>query len=96
MNQLDEYRKGKKNLILALCISIPGLAALAIGMLNGASATETADLVRRSCELLSILLTYIVFEATALGRFGNAERRKALEHSVSLFSAQPCASAAQS
>lgn len=84
-NKPNEYRKGRKNLIFALCISVPGPVALAISMLDGTSATETADLVRRSCELLSILLAYIVFEITVRKLSGNEKKRERLEVFVKYF-----------
>lgn len=81
----SEYRKGRKNLIFAILISIPGPLLLAIGMKSGTSATQTADLLRRSCDLLSIFLAYLVFEITTRYLLDDEGKKSRLETYVKYF-----------
>lgn len=60
----QEYRAGRKNLLIALIASIPGPVALALSLGGGFSVTQLADLLRRSCELLSVVLAFVVFEVS--------------------------------
>lgn len=85
MHQTAEYREGRKNLVFAVFISIPGPLALAISLLDGQSATAVADLLRRSCELLSILLAFIVFEITTRKLQDKPAQKARLEASVRYF-----------
>lgn len=59
--KLGEYRNGRKNLIAAILFSIPGPLFLAVSMAGGTSATQTVDLMRRSCDLLSVFLALDFF-----------------------------------
>lgn len=59
-----ENKKGRKNLIFATLISIPGPLLLIFGMLEGANSTQIADLIKRSCEFLTIALAWLVYELT--------------------------------
>ena len=81
----SEYRKGRKNLIFAILISIPGPLLLAISMADGTSATQTADLMRRSCDLLSIFLAYLVFEITTRYLLADEGKKTRLETYVKHF-----------
>ena len=58
------HQKGRKNLIFATFISIPGPLLLAVSMSAGTSSTQIADLLRRSCEFLTIFLAWMVYELT--------------------------------
>lgn len=59
-----QTKKGRKNLIFATFMSIPGPVLLAVTLAKGVSSTQIADLIRRSCELLTIALAWLVFELT--------------------------------
>lgn len=84
-NKPSEYTEGRKNLIFATLISIPGPLLLAIGMTDGSSATGIADLIRRSCEFLTIFLAWLVYELTAGKDLSNDTRKARLEGFVKYF-----------
>jgi len=52
---------GEKTLLLSILMSAPGPLILALGLLKGQSSTQIADFVRRSAELLAILVAYFVY-----------------------------------
>lgn len=56
----NEYQAGRKNLLVAVITSIPGPVALVLSL--GESTTQLADFLRRSCELLSVVLAFVLFE----------------------------------
>ncbi len=59
-DKTSEYQMGRRNLITAVIFSIPGPVVLALSL--GGSMTQLADFLRRSCELLSVMLALWVFE----------------------------------
>lgn len=81
----SEYRKGRRNLIFAVLISIPGPLLLVVSMTSGTSATQTADLMRRSCDLLSIFLAYLAFEITTRYLWEDEDKKARLEINVKYF-----------
>ncbi len=84
-NEPGEYQKGRKNLIFATLISIPGPLLLAVGMTGGSSATGIADLIRRSCEFLTIFLAWLIYEVTVCCPAEKDECRKRLEVFIRYF-----------
>ncbi len=83
--QSGEYQKGRKNLIFATLISIPGPLLLAISMTGGSSATQLADFIRRSCEFLTIFLAWLVYEITARSPSERNRRNLRLEVFIKYF-----------
>lgn len=81
----NEYYSGRKNLVFATLISIPGPLALAISMADAPGATQMADLIRRSCEFLTIFSALLVYEITARDRSKNDISRIRLEVFVQYF-----------
>jgi len=78
-------RSGARTLLLSVLMSAPGPLILGLGLLSGRSSTQIADFVRRTAELLAIILSYIVYRMTN-GPDGCDEMRKAvLEKRVNLF-----------
>ena len=84
-NKPSEDQKGRKNLIFATIISIPGPLLLAISMADGTSATQTADFIRRSCEFLTIFLAWMVYEVTVRRPSGSGTRKERLEVLIQYF-----------
>ena len=90
----SEYRKGRKNLIFATLISIPGPLLLVLSMSAGSSSTQIADLLRRSCEFLTIFLAWMVYELTLRSSTSQAVRTR-LEKFIQYFTgASMCVSGA--
>ena len=82
--QTDESKKGRKNLIFATFISIPGPLLLILSMLEGANTTQIADLIKRSCEFLTIALAQLVYELTLYDSINNTIKLR-LEKFIKYF-----------
>ena len=80
---MNTNRSGSRTLLTSVLMSAPGPIILAFGLLEGRSATQIADLLRRSSELLALICAYIVFRMTS---HSDAPLHKArLERSSNLF-----------
>ena len=51
-----EKKSGAKTLLWSVIMSSPGPLVVGLGLLAGSSATQIADFVRRSAELLAIIM----------------------------------------
>ena len=65
MNNIDNKKSGSKTMFLSVLMSAPGPLIIGLGLLVGRSSTQIADFVRRSSELLAIIIAYIVYKITA-------------------------------
>ena len=59
-----QNKSEKKTLFMSVIMSAPGPLIIALGLLVGKSSTQIADFVRRSAELLGIIMAYVVYEIT--------------------------------
>lgn len=57
-------KSGQKTLLLSVLMSTPGPLIVGIGLIIGNSSTQLADFIRRSLELLAIILAFIVYLVT--------------------------------
>lgn len=75
----ENTRSGFRTLLLSVIMSAPGPLVVGLGLLAGRSSTQIADFVRRSAELLAIIMSFVVYRMTAAGcdegRKTNLERR---------------------
>lgn len=74
---------GGRTLLWSMLMSAPGPLIVALGLLTGRSATQLADLVRRSAELLAIVMAYLTYHFTAQST--NAAQKMRLERRSNLF-----------
>lgn len=80
----DVKKSGSRTLLMSVLMSAPGPLLVGIGLMTGRSATQLADFIRRSSELLAIIASYVVYTLTA--REGVTEDKKAcLERNVNRF-----------
>ena len=59
-----QNKSEKKTLLMSVVMSAPGPLIIALGLLVGQSSTQIADFVRRSAELLGIIMAYVVYVIT--------------------------------
>ena len=75
----ENTRSGSRTLLLSVIMSSPGPLVVGLGLLAGRSSTQIADFVRRSAELLAIIMSFVVYRMTAAGcdegRKAKLERR---------------------
>ena len=62
---MSDNRSGSRTLLLSVLMSAPGPLVVGLGLLSGRSSTQLADFFRRSAELLAIILSFLVYRATA-------------------------------
>ena len=58
---MQDKKSGRKTMLLSVIMSSPGPLIVGLGLLVGKSSTQLADFVRRSIELLAIILSFIVY-----------------------------------
>lgn len=81
---MKHTRSGSKTMLMSILMSAPGPLIVGYGLLLGRSATQMADLVRRSAELLALIVAWLTFRLT--GRDGMDDGKKAaLERRSNLF-----------
>lgn len=68
--------KGEKTLLVSLLLSMWAPLATAIAMVMSRSVTQLADFLRRSIELLALLLSWLVYRFLAKGKQGEEARLK--------------------
>ncbi len=78
-------KSGAKTLLWSVIMSAPGPLVVGLGLLAGRSSTQIADFVRRSAELLAIIVSYVVYTATQREGSYTEERKHKTEQRASIF-----------
>ena len=78
-------KSGSRTLLLSVLMSAPGPLVVGLGLLAGRSTTQIADFVRRSAELLAIILSFVVYRITANGNACTEAKRAQLERGSNTF-----------
>ena len=60
----ENTKSGSRTLLLSVLMSAPGPLVVGLGLLAGRSSTQIADFVRRSAELLAIIMSLAVYRIT--------------------------------
>lgn len=82
---MSNRKSGSRTLLWSVIMSSPGPLVVGLGLIVGQSSTQIADFVRRSSELLAIIMSYVVYGVTT-GKAGNNEEKRArLERMTSIF-----------
>jgi len=56
-----EHKSEKRTLLMSVLMSAPGPLILLFALMEGQSNTQIADFIRRSAELLALIMTYITY-----------------------------------
>lgn len=80
----DLKKSGRRTLLMSVLMSAPGPLVVGLGLMAGRSATQLADFIRRSSELLAIIASYVVYTLTAREGIDEADRAR-LERNVNRF-----------
>lgn len=62
---MSNRKSGAKTLLWSVLMSAPGPLVMGLGLLAGRSSTQIADFVRRTAELLAIVMSFVVFRLAA-------------------------------
>ena len=61
---MSSPKSGSRTLLWSVLMSSPGPLVVGLGLLAGRSSTQIADFVRRSSELLAIVMAFVVYRLT--------------------------------
>ena len=78
-------KSGKKTLLMSVIMSSPGPLIIGLGLLVGQSTTQIADFVRRSIELLAIILSFVIYCATTKDDNIDVKKKEKLEFGTNIF-----------
>ena len=82
---MSQKKSGTKTLFMSVVMSAPGPLIIGLGLLIGRSSTQIADFVRRSAELLGIIMAYVVYKITTKDGMYNNEEKERLEKISNVF-----------
>ena len=82
---MQEKKSGAKTLLWSVVMSSPGPLIVGLGLLAGSSSTQIADFIRRSAELLAIIMSFVVYSLLAKGRIISSEDKQKLESRSNMF-----------
>ena len=81
----ENTKSGSRTLLLSVLMSAPGPLVVGLGLLAGRSSTQIADFVRRSAELLAIIMSFVVYRITTKEGGCDAGKRATLEGRSNTF-----------
>ena len=82
---MSNKKSGARTLLWSVLMSSPGPLVVGLGLLSGRSSTQIADFVRRSAELLAIIMSFIVYKLTTKDEVCNEEKKQKLERVSNVF-----------
>ena len=78
-------KSGSRTLLLSVLMSAPGPLVVGLGLLSGKSSTQIADFVRRSAELLAIIMSFVIYKLTTKEDVCDEKKKQALERGSNVF-----------
>lgn len=78
-------KSSEHTLLLSTILSAPSPLVVGVGLLFGRSSTQIADFVRRSAELMAIVVAFAVYELTTRGKRVDEELKHSLERRSNYF-----------
>lgn len=72
-------RAGQRTLLASVLLSAPGPLVVGIGLFFGRSSTQLADFVRRTAELLAIIVSWVIYGVTNKDEGVDVRKRERLE-----------------
>lgn len=82
---MSKTRSGSRTLLMSVLMSAPGPLVVGLGLLAGRSSTQIADFVRRSAELLAIVMAFAVYKVTTKDGACDEGRKARLERISNIF-----------
>ena len=82
---MNEKKSGAKTLLWSIIMSSPGPLVVGLGLLAGSSSTQIADFVRRSAELLAIIMSFAVYTMLMKSDPSDEVRKSRLERGSNIF-----------
>ena len=82
---MTKHKSEKNTLLMSVLMSSPGPLVVGLGLLAGRSATQIADFVRRSSELLAIIMAFAIYQLTNRDGRYDGEKKQRLERYANRF-----------
>ena len=82
---MSNKKSGSRTLLMSVLMSAPGPLVVGLGLLAGRSSTQIADFVRRSSELLAIIMAFVVYKITTKDSVCNEGKKEKLEQISNAF-----------
>lgn len=82
---MSNKKSGTKTLLWSVLMSSPGPLVVGLGLLSGRSSTQIADFVRRSAELLAIIMSFVVYKMTTKDDVCDEAKKQKLERRSNVF-----------
>ena len=82
---MTQKKSGSRTLLMSVLMSSPGPLVVGLGLLAGRSSTQIADFVRRSSELLAIIMAFAVYKITTGDGVCDEGKRARLERLSNAF-----------
>lgn len=80
---MSKGSSGSRTMLLSVLMSAPGPLIMGLGLRVGHSSTQLADFLRRSAELLALVVAFLVYQVT--WQDPNPTRKARLERRSNLF-----------
>lgn len=81
----ENTKSGSRTLLLSVLMSAPGPLVVGLGLMAGRSSTQIADFVRRSAELLAIIMSFVIYRITTKEGACDEIKRTKLERRSNAF-----------
>ena len=82
---MSNKKSGSRTLLWSVIMSSPGPLVVGLGLLAGRSSTQIADFVRRSSELLAIIMAFITYKITTKDGQEDLVKKEKVERFSNLF-----------
>lgn len=82
---MKSHKSESRTLLWSVIMSSPGPLVVGLGLLAGRSSTQIADFVRRSSELLAILMAYVTYKITTRNGHTDIAKREKVEKFSNIF-----------
>lgn len=77
-------KSGERTLLASVILSSPGPIVVGLGLLLGRSSTQLVDFIRRTAELVAIIVSWVVFRYLSKNEETDINRKEKLEHTANL------------
>ena len=82
---MNNKKSGSKTMLMSILMSAPGPLIIGLGLIVGKSSTQIADFVRRSAELLGIIMAFVVYKITTRDGITDTAQKERLERLSNIF-----------
>ncbi len=82
---MSNKKSGSSTLLWSVIMSSPGPLVVGLGLLVGRSSTQIADFVRRSSELLAIIMAFVTYKITTKDGQTDLVKKEKIERMSNIF-----------